>query len=94
MVDLEWMMEINIIHKDFYLDYYNKHSENIIREDDLGDYKLVIHKPKEDIENDESTHNTSIGIAAAITAYSRIYMSQFKNNPKIMLYYTDTDSLM
>jgi len=32
-------------------------------------------------------------IAAAITAYSRIHMSQFKNNPDINLYYTDTDSI-
>jgi hypothetical protein len=34
-----------------------------------------------------------VAVAASITAYSRIYMSQFKNNPKINLYYTDTDSI-
>ena len=38
-------------------------------------------------------NNVSVSIAAAITAYSRIHMSQFKNNPKINLYYTDTDSI-
>jgi hypothetical protein len=32
-------------------------------------------------------------MAAAITAYARIHMSQFKNNPNINLYYTDTDSI-
>src|ERR1700676_4177053 len=46
-----------------------------------------------DDKKDMKTHNTSISIAASITAYSRIYMSQFKNNPKINLYYTDTDSI-
>ena len=35
----------------------------------------------------------NVGIAAAISAYARIYMSQFKNNPKFTLYYTDTDSI-
>jgi hypothetical protein len=29
------------------------------------------------------THNVSIAIASAITAYARIHMTQFKNNPKI-----------
>jgi hypothetical protein len=35
----------------------------------------------------------SIGIASAVTAYSRVYISQFKNNLKYNLYYTDTDSI-
>lgn len=38
-------------------------------------------------------HNSSIGIAAAITAEARIIMSQFKNNPLIDIFYTDTDSV-
>jgi spore cortex formation protein SpoVR/YcgB (stage V sporulation) len=38
------------------------------------------------------THNVNIAIAAAITAYARMHMSQFKNNPNFKLYYTDTDS--
>jgi hypothetical protein len=37
--------------------------------------------------------NISVSIAAAITAYSRIHMSQFKNNPDFKLYYSDTDSI-
>jgi hypothetical protein len=45
------------------------------------------------IESDEDSKNLSIGIAAAITAYARIHMSQFKNNPLIRLFYTDTDSI-
>jgi hypothetical protein len=39
------------------------------------------------------THNVSISIASAITAYARIHMSQFKNNPNFNLYYSDTDSI-
>lgn len=86
--------EVNIIHKDFYPDFENKFLDVILEIQDLGDYKLVTYKlDVNDIIEEESTHNVSIGIAAAITAYSRIHMSQFKNNPKIILYYTDTDSV-
>jgi hypothetical protein len=38
-------------------------------------------------------HNINVGVAAAITALARIYMSKFKNNPLIKLFYTDTDSI-
>ena len=34
----------------------------------------------------------NVGIAAAISANARVFMSQFKNNPNIDLLYTDTDS--
>lgn len=44
--------------------------------------------------DDNNIQNINISIAAAITAYARIHMSQFKNNPTLPnLYYTDTDSL-
>ena len=47
-----------------------------------------------DIEFDEKHEfNTSIAIAAAITAYARIHMSQFKNSPLYTLFYSDTDSI-
>jgi DNA polymerase elongation subunit (family B) len=39
------------------------------------------------------SHNVNVAIAAAITAYARIHMSQFKNNPNFNLYYSDTDSI-
>lgn len=45
------------------------------------------------LDNASETHNVNISIAAAITAYARIHMSQFKNNDKYSLYYTDTDSV-
>lgn len=44
------------------------------------------------LDGHKETHNVSIGISAAITAYARIHMSQFKNNPDFKLYYSDTDS--
>ncbi len=37
-------------------------------------------------------YNNSICIASAITAYSRVFMCIFKNNPDFILYYGDTDS--
>nr|YP_010137130.1 hypothetical protein KYW48_mgp13 [Tylopilus plumbeoviolaceoides]QWM97169.1 hypothetical protein [Tylopilus plumbeoviolaceoides] len=35
----------------------------------------------------------SVAIASSVTAYSRILMAKFKNNPNYNLHYTDTDSL-
>jgi DNA polymerase type B, organellar and viral len=85
---------INIIHKDYYPDFENKYFDNIIDCKKIGDYFLVKYKTKEIKiqEEDSSTHNISIGISSAITAYSRIHMTIFKNNPDFTLYYTDTDS--
>ena len=86
--------EVNIIHKDYITDFENKFFDLISSKTELEDYYLISIKNSEKIEEDEnSTHNTNVAIASAITAYSRIYMSQFKNNPKINLYYTDTDSI-
>ena len=45
------------------------------------------------LDNGSETHNINIAVAAATTAYARIFMSQFKNNPKYIIYYTDTDSI-
>nr|WUR10578.1 DNA polymerase [Elmerina hispida] len=63
---------------------------------------LISYIDKEDIEkslfSDQTfsgfkSKNVSISIASAITAYARIFMSKFKNDPNIKIYYTDTDSL-
>jgi hypothetical protein len=45
------------------------------------------------VDGNSETHNVSVAVASAITAYARIHMSQFKNNPDFTLYYTDTDSI-
>jgi hypothetical protein len=46
-----------------------------------------------DIDDSDFHFNVSIPISAAITAYARIFMSQFKNRDDIKLLYTDTDSI-
>jgi hypothetical protein len=86
---------IEIIHKDFINDFENKFLDLITDKIELGEYFMVFYNKLEDqiIEDDNSTHNVSISIAAAITAYARIHMSQFKNNPDYILYYSDTDSI-
>ena len=59
--------------------------------------KFVILSTKKEIDTESSgfreNHNVNIAIAASITAMGRVFMSQFKNNENIKLYYTDTDSL-
>jgi hypothetical protein len=46
------------------------------------------------MDGNKEVHNINIAIASAVTAYARINMSQFKNNPLLpILYYSDTDSL-
>jgi spore cortex formation protein SpoVR/YcgB (stage V sporulation) len=85
---------INIIHKDYLADFENKYLDQIEEKIELGDHILIFFNKIDLInEEDTSTHNVSIPIAAAITAYSIIHMSFFKNNPLINLYYTDTDSI-
>lgn len=83
--------EINIIHKDYLADFENKFLNMITNKTELDDYFMV--EIENFFENDESTHNINVGIAAAITAYARIHMSQFKNNPNFELFYSDTDSI-
>ena len=51
-----------------------------------------IEKQNNEIESQTNT-NISVAISSAVTAYSRIHMSKFKNLDNITLYYTDTDSV-
>lgn len=64
---------------------------------ELDNQYLVQYKNNEDkyIPDDfnEKEFNINVAIASAITSYSRDYMSQFKNNPKLKLFYSDTDSI-
>ena len=85
---------ISIIHKDYFADFENKYFDKIESKIELGEHVLVVYNNSVQYnDDDKSTHNVSISIASAITAYARIHMSQFKNNPDINLYYTDTDSI-
>src|ERR1700679_4010688 len=81
---------ITIIHKDYISDFENKFFDSITKITDIDEFKLIEFKNS---DSNNLNHDTSIGIAAAITAYSRIHMSLFKNNQNIVLYYTDTDSI-
>ena len=88
-----------IISKKDYLEFENKYKDGIKDLIDLGENYLVQFKTlqgelKTNLDNGRETHNVNISIAAAVTAYARIHMSQFKNRPKLpRLYYSDTDSL-
>jgi len=72
--------------------------ESIIDIIDFGiNYLVQLKNPqgklKTNLDNGFEKHNVNISIASAVTAYARIYMSQFKNNPLLPnLYYSDTDS--
>jgi hypothetical protein len=82
--------------------YLNKfladHNIDIFDTIDLGEKVLVkftsLDKNRQNmLYGNLETHNTNVAIASAITAYARIHMSIFKNNPDFNLYYTDTDSV-
>lgn len=78
--------------------WFKDHNEDIFDFMELGNKILVQYRSEEqDLRTEQygnlETHNVSVGIAAAITAYARIHMSQFKNNPNFNLYYSDTDSI-
>ena len=71
---------------------------------DFGNGKeLVSYYPKKIDENpsnlllaekvSEKGMLINVAIAAATTGLSRVFMSLFKNNPKIKIYYSDTDSI-
>src|SRR5258706_3158850 len=75
---------------------------NILTITDLGNgNELYSYIPnKDNFDNSEIFHDDkndsnlliNVAIAASITGYSRVFMSLFKNNPIIKLYYSDTDS--
>jgi DNA polymerase type B, organellar and viral len=88
-----------IIPKEDLLEFENRFKEGIKDIIDLGDNYLVQYKdPQVEfntlLNGERETHNVNIAIAAAVTAYARIHMSQFKNNDTLpRLFYSDTDSV-
>jgi hypothetical protein len=91
-------VDISILNRKSYERFEKDHDSDIIDAIDIGDKILLKHRAKtKDIntllDNASETHNVSIAVASAITAYARIHMSQFKNNPNFNLYYSDTDSI-
>jgi len=76
-------------------EFKNDEIKNII---ELGNKSMIIYRTHQAnintmLDGNKQTHNVSIAIASAITAYARIHMSQFKNNPDYKLFYSDTDSI-
>jgi len=78
--------------------FIEKFSGDIIDIIELGD-KILVKYISDDTKTSTmlyanlETHNVNISIASCITGYSRIHMTQFKNNIDFKLYYSDTDSI-
>jgi hypothetical protein len=91
-------LNVDILDIKSYRKFEKDHAEDIINIVELDNKIMVIHRSsKKDLDtmldNASETHNVSLPIASAITAYARIHMSQFKNNNDFNLYYSDTDSI-
>jgi len=86
---LEFILLDNLEFKNF--NFEKNQVEEIIN---FKDKFLVKYKPKVSLEEELQEYsdfiNINIAVAAAVTAYARIHMSQFKNNSNLPnLYYTD-----
>ena len=89
-----------IIDYNNYPNFEKKNIDNIINVVDLDKNYLVnlrnikAEQSNTDLDNNIEIPNINVAIAAAVTAYARIHMSQFKNNNLLPnLYYSDTDSV-
>ena len=91
---------VNNIEINDMLNSKNNINVNIIDVEPLGKNNFIVTRDqpfyaniKDKMSSLSHHHNINVGVAAAITALARIYMSKFKNNPLIKLFYTDTDSI-
>lgn len=79
------------------LAYMEANIDNVYKITNQVDFKnkVLVHYTQnyDELGENIKKSNVNIGIASAITGYARIYMSQFKNNPLLKLFYTDTDSI-
>jgi len=67
---------------------------DIVEKMDLGELGWFVSFRNPSLSNSAGVQTkSSIAIASAVTAYARVHMSKFKNNPDFNLYYTDTDSI-
>lgn len=85
-----------IVDKKYYVNFEKNNLERIIDLIPLDESYLIEVKAIETatmINAARETHNINISIASAISSYARIFLSQLKNNPKLKLFYTDTDSI-
>ena len=88
---------IKLIPNDKLDKYINDEIINLVGplKDDLYwiQYKSLLNKEITNLDFYFQNNNINIAIASAISAYARIHMTQFKNNPNFNLYYTDTDCI-
>jgi len=89
---------IDIIDNSDFVKFEEKFLDDIMDFVPLDNKVMVVYRSNQKdintlLDGHKETHNVSIAIASAITAYSRIHMSQFKNHSEYNLYYSDTDSI-
>jgi hypothetical protein len=88
--------DIAILAHDEYLNFENKFKDSILDILELDDKYLVkfnMNNNQIPFDNLLEKNNINVAIASSITAYSRIFMSQFKNRNDFDLLYSDTDSI-
>jgi len=84
---------LEFVNQEIFEKLTNKSNIKIENITQLGSKFLVSYNGNK-MDVDKELNNVNISIAAAVSAYARIHMSQFKNNPNLPnLYYTDTDSI-
>lgn len=85
--NVHFLLKISLVLKSY--------SKDIIDIVELDNHiMLEINKPVSATQNEYHGTDVNVAIASAITAYARIHMSQFKNDPNFKLYYGDTDSFV
>ena len=82
------------INEDESFEYYRKFEVVDVIEIENGKELISYIDNSIDTEDNYKLLNISIPVASAITAYSRIVMYSYKNIPYIIVYYTDTDSIV
>nr|YP_009487326.1 hypothetical protein [Russula virescens]AWB36228.1 hypothetical protein [Russula virescens] len=86
---LDSFPNIKIINRNELDDFIIEYFDDSIKTVDLGNKIMVIYRTHQSevnimIDGHTETHNVSIAIANAITSYTRIHMSQFKNNSNLI----------
>jgi hypothetical protein len=86
---------LEIMSNEEFINFNKKNADKITDFTELDNYYLVELENYRIFEDnlDIPLNNINVAVAAGITSYSRMVMSQFKNNPLFKLFYTDTDSI-
>jgi hypothetical protein len=88
------LVEHSILENSLLDKFLSKEDFEIIECLDLKNGKTLISYQSTEVDQSlERTPNVNIAIAASITAYARVHMSQFLADPTLQIFYTDTDSI-